>query len=69
MFHIQSMEGEGDSVMEEVDCKRMYMHLDRLFLRQCNILHQSSYCCNSVHVLDFDSNSPHYPASINSGMY
>ena len=58
-----------DSVMEEVDCKRMYMQLDRLFLRQCNILHQSSYCCNSVHVLDVDSNSPHYPASINSGMY
>ena len=66
---------EEDSVVEAVmeavvvDYKRVCMQLDILFLRQRNILHQSSYCCNSVHVLGFDSNSPHYPASINSDMY
>ena len=66
---VDSVMEEVDFAMEAVDCKRMYMQLDKLFLRQCNILHQNSYCCNSVHVLDFDSNSPHYPASINSDMY
>ena len=63
---------EVDSVAMEVveaDYKRVCMQLDILFLRQRNILHQSSYCCNSVHVLGFDSNSPHCPVSINSGMY
>ena len=60
-----------EAVMEAVvvDYKRVCMQLDILFLRQRNILHQSSYCCNSVHVLGFDSNSPHFPVSINSGMY
>ena len=66
---------EEDSVVEAVmeavvvDYKRVCMQLDILFLRQRNILHQSSYCCNSVHVLGFDSNNPHCPVCINSGMY
>ena len=66
---------EEDSVVEAVmeavvvDYKRVCMQLDILFLRQRNILHQSSYCCNSVHVLGFDSNNPHCHVCINSGMY
>ena len=63
--------GEDSVAMEvvEADYKRVCMQLDILFLRQRNILHQSSYCCNSVHVLGFDSNNPHCPVCINSGMY
>lgn len=66
---------EEDSVVEAVmeavvvDYKRVCMQLDILFLRQRNILHQSSYCCNSVHVLGFDSNNPRCHVCINSGMY
>jgi hypothetical protein len=60
---------EGMVEEMEEDCKRMYMHLDILFLRQRNILHQSSYCFYTLHILDCHCNIPHYPVSIKSGMY